>query len=103
MFIEAPVPRQPGDVARLLSTVFSANSVRCLYFWYYMAGTSIGTLRVSVQQNSNSLQVSVWELAGAQGQQWLQAQAVIPPQTDSFTVSYLKLTEVFYPRKTLSQ
>lgn len=50
MFIETSSPRQPGDVARLVSEVFSPVSAsgRCIHFWYSMNGRAVDTLRVNI-------------------------------------------------------
>ncbi|KAK7473655.1 hypothetical protein BaRGS_00035133, partial [Batillaria attramentaria] len=90
VYIEVSAPRQPGDRALLTSAMFPAGSVSCLHFFYNMYGSTIGTLRVWVRQNSDGRQVPIFELTGRQSTspQWLQGQAAIPAQTDAFSVVF---------------
>ena len=89
MFIEASSPRKLNDRALLASEMLPAGSASCFHFWYSMYGHDIYILRVWVRQNSNGLQVPIFELKGQQSTspQWLQGQAPIPTQSDSFSVS----------------
>ena len=89
MFIEASSPRKLNDRALLASEMLPAGSASCFHFWYSMYGHDIYILRVWVRQNSNGLQVPIFELKGQQSTspQWLQGQAPLPTQSDSFSVS----------------
>ena len=51
MFIETSSPRHPGDVAMLVSQVFSPTTSRgrCITFWYDMYGRTVDTLSIVVQ------------------------------------------------------
>ncbi|XP_078692072.1 MAM and LDL-receptor class A domain-containing protein 1-like [Branchiostoma floridae x Branchiostoma belcheri] len=75
MYIETTSPRQPGDVARLISPVLSAD-VNCLEFWYHMYGSGIGELRV---YQSSHLGTPLWSLAGDQGDVWHNATVGLAP------------------------
>lgn len=57
MFIETSSPRQPGDVARLVSEVFSplSGTGRCIQFWYNMYGRAVDILKVVVAPQGNKL------------------------------------------------
>ncbi|XP_035827621.1 MAM and LDL-receptor class A domain-containing protein 1-like [Aplysia californica] len=82
MFIETSSTKQ-GDRARLVSQVMRPvhGGDHCFKFWYHMYGSSIGTLRALVMHNASydviSSEVTVWELSGGSGNQWLQGQANI--------------------------
>ncbi|XP_019641851.1 PREDICTED: MAM and LDL-receptor class A domain-containing protein 1-like [Branchiostoma belcheri] len=70
MYIETSTPRQPGDIARLISPVLSSDT-RCLEFWYHMYGDGVEELRV-YQSSSDSSQLGtpLWSLTGDQGDVW---------------------------------
>ena len=89
MYIEASAPRKLNDHAFLASEMLPAGSATCFHFWYNMYGSNIYILRVWVRQNSNGMQAPIFELKGQQSSssQWLQGQASIPAQSDSFSVS----------------
>ena len=80
MYIEASAPRRLNDRAFLASEMLPAGSASCFHFWYNMYGRDINVLRVWVRQNSNGMQVPVFELKGQQSSspQWLQGQALCP-------------------------
>lgn len=48
-----------------------------MHFWYNMFGATIGSLSVSIQASGSSTPVKLWELSGAQGNQWNSAQVNI--------------------------
>lgn len=48
-----------------------------MQFWYNMYGATIGSLSVSVLVQGSSSPTKVWELSGAQGNQWKNAQVNI--------------------------
>ncbi|XP_019632083.1 PREDICTED: MAM and LDL-receptor class A domain-containing protein 2-like [Branchiostoma belcheri] len=87
LYLEASSPRLPGDVARLVSEAFPVATGRCLSFWYHMYGSGMGTLRV-VLHETQSRPVSVWEVSGDQGDQWLQGQ--VPLTTSSSFQIYVE-------------
>jgi len=50
MFLETSSPRQPGDIAHLVSEVFNPvpSTGRCIQFWYNMYGRAVDILRVII-------------------------------------------------------
>lgn len=48
-----------------------------MQFWYNMYGATIGSLSVSVLTQGSTSPTKVWELSGAQGYQWKNAQVNI--------------------------
>lgn len=46
VYIETSAPRQPGDIAWLVSSTRPATSSGCINFWYNMKGQTIDTLTV---------------------------------------------------------
>ncbi|XP_048242313.1 MAM and LDL-receptor class A domain-containing protein 1-like isoform X2 [Haliotis rufescens] len=73
MYIETSAPRRAGDDARLISSVLSGPTTpSCVTFWYYMYGSSEGTLKVYVLRNG-ARGSSIWHLSGNQGNSWMMA------------------------------
>ncbi|XP_066266533.1 scavenger receptor cysteine-rich type 1 protein M130-like [Branchiostoma lanceolatum] len=68
MYIEASSPRQPGDVARLVSPTLNAYGTHCLQFAYHLYGDSIGELRVKVGSDP------VFFRNASEGDSWQDAQ-----------------------------
>lgn len=83
MFIETSDPRKTGDIAWLVSEMFSPTSLRgrCIKFWYHMKGGSIGTLNVKLM-TQNGTKYPVWSLTGQQGGNWRYGQAPIRSNID---------------------
>ena len=79
MFIETSSPRQPGDIAYLISEPFDpTNSTgRCLRFWHHMKGASIGTLNVYIYSGSFSSMYLLWQRKGNKGNNWMLGQTPI--------------------------
>lgn len=77
IFIETSAPRRPGDQAVLQSATFPSTTGQCMQFWYNMYGATIGSLSVSVLTQGSTSPTKVWELSGAQGNQWKNAQVNI--------------------------
>ena len=79
VFIETSSPRQPGDIAYLISEPFDpTNSTgRCLRFWYHMKGASIGTLNVYIYNGSFSSMYLLWQRKGNKGNNWMLGQTPI--------------------------
>ncbi|XP_066292880.1 MAM and LDL-receptor class A domain-containing protein 1-like, partial [Branchiostoma lanceolatum] len=66
MYIETSSPRQPGDVARLISPALSYNT-RCLEFWYHMYGSHAEELNVYIKPTTSSqIGTAIWSLTGDQ-------------------------------------
>ncbi|UJR31098.1 hypothetical protein I4U23_018606, partial [Adineta vaga] len=56
MFIETSYPRQPGDIARLISPTFPASKeYNCLQFYYHQLGADVDTLNVYKRDVGGSL------------------------------------------------
>lgn len=55
MYIEASVPRNPGQKARLLTPQYPATQTpQCMTFYYHMYGKNIGSLNVRVCKYKNT-------------------------------------------------
>ncbi|XP_031553545.1 uncharacterized protein LOC116290605 isoform X2 [Actinia tenebrosa] len=67
-----------GDIARLVSPVFT--NVSCLKFYYFMYGMDIGGLEV-ITKIGNNAPTKVWLLDGNQGNMW--KFAMIPIQSNA--------------------
>lgn len=69
-----------------------------MQFWYNMYGATIGSLSVSVLVQGSSSPTKVWELSGAQGNQWKNAQVNIVSnkayQVSSFITRLIDLIHV---------
>ena len=66
MYIETS-PRQQGDKAVLNSPQLQFSGSMCLTFYYYMYGSAIGTLNVTIDGNN------VFTASGDKGNMWLRA------------------------------
>ncbi|CAH1245320.1 MDGA1 [Branchiostoma lanceolatum] len=74
MYIETSSPRQPGDVARMISPRVDTNALSCLRFAYHMFGRDTGTLNVLVDNGLTRTGLrQVWHTTGEQGNVWNQA------------------------------
>ena len=67
MYIEASIPRQPGDNAKLYSPPLEFFGNMCLQFYYHMSGATTGSLSVIVSGNL------VFSARGNKGGMWLKA------------------------------
>lgn len=69
-----------------------------MQFWYNMYGATIGSLSVSVLVQGSSSPTKVWELSGAQGNQWKNAQVNIVSnkayQVSSFITRLIDLINI---------
>ncbi|XP_065183994.1 MAM and LDL-receptor class A domain-containing protein 1-like [Sycon ciliatum] len=84
MYIETSSPRVSGDVASLLSPVYSAPVATCQFsFFYHMYGATVNRLTVNAVPSSGSA-IQLWTLSGNQGNSWKSA-----------TVSLSKVSTVF--------
>ena len=83
MFIETSDPRKTGDIAWLVSEMFSPTSSRgrCIKFWYHMKGGNIGTLNVKLM-TQNGTKIPAWSLTGQQGGTWRYGQAPVRSTVD---------------------
>jgi hypothetical protein len=52
----------------------------CFDFWYFMYGTSVGSLTVFLENSSG--RTSLWSKDGNQGNDWLQAKVPLSSKTD---------------------
>ncbi|CAG5126615.1 unnamed protein product, partial [Candidula unifasciata] len=85
MYLEASAPHIQGQTAVLSSERLSPTNGSCFTFWYHMYGSSIGKLNIliSITPTQNA---TVWSLFGDQGNQWLNGQAPIVSQYNSFFI-----------------
>lgn len=81
MYIETSQPRKPGDKARLISPTYKATSGRCLQFYYYMTGRSMGSLNIYMRKNGK-LGQPVWSRSGNQPDRWWIGQATLNSDVD---------------------
>ncbi|XP_066300036.1 MAM and LDL-receptor class A domain-containing protein 1-like [Branchiostoma lanceolatum] len=89
LFIETSSPRVNGDVARIVSTRFDGGQDRCFSFWYHMYGTSVGSLRVYVQEiGSQTVESLLWELSGDQTNQWYSGQVGLASRTNPYQLVF---------------
>ncbi|KAK3090552.1 hypothetical protein FSP39_012634 [Pinctada imbricata] len=84
MYTEASSPRNPGDVAELVSKTLPANQEYCFSMWYNMYGSSMGRLSVYTQHGTKKS--TVLTKSGDQGSSWHSYRVTIPLQTTPFTV-----------------
>ena len=72
MYIESSSPREPHDIAALVSPlVVTEAATSCLAFWYHMEGTTLGALTVEVGDAQLHELTTVWTRAGRSlGNQW---------------------------------
>ena len=77
-YIEASLPRNVNDTARLISALLPPNSRPgvCLSFWYHMYGPDIDTLSVYAKVGS-SLGSAIWKRTGNQANKWKYGQVFI--------------------------
>lgn len=66
IYAEASSPRQPGDLARLVSPILTGS--HCVVFRYHMNGANMGSLRM--YGRVGSFEQQVWERSGDQGDTW---------------------------------
>ncbi|XP_068681521.1 MAM and LDL-receptor class A domain-containing protein 2-like isoform X3 [Montipora foliosa] len=71
MFIETSSPRQEGDNAKLELVLPGNGELGCLFFYYHMYGTDMGTLNVF------SGNMKVFNESGNQGNIWRKAETTI--------------------------
>ncbi|XP_019616112.1 PREDICTED: MAM and LDL-receptor class A domain-containing protein 1-like [Branchiostoma belcheri] len=69
MYIETSIPRQPGDVARLVSPRVDVSGPSCLRFAYHMFGSSVGQLNVYVDNREAGWRLA-WNKTGDMGSVW---------------------------------
>ena len=67
MFIEASIPRQPGDNAKLYSPPLEFFGNMCLQFYFHMSGATTGSLNITVSGNL------VFFARGDKGDMWRKA------------------------------
>lgn len=87
LYIETSAPRKQGDTAVIQSQEIPINPQYCFSFWYFMHGTSVGSLNVSYQLQNTPVTRQVWTMSGDQGSIWKQATVNIGNTPESFHVS----------------
>ncbi|CAF4086941.1 unnamed protein product, partial [Rotaria sordida] len=72
MYIETSAPRQPGDIARLISPVFPASKqYNCLQFYYHQYGIDIGAFNVYKRDVGGSLNpLKIFSSQGNRFDEW---------------------------------
>ncbi|XP_033751996.1 MAM and LDL-receptor class A domain-containing protein 1-like [Pecten maximus] len=86
-YLESSNPNHPGYDAKLVSESLSAHTHKCMYFWYNVYGSNIGTLRVWTTATTTNPK-PLWELSGSQQNQWYQGIVPLQNQNTSFTVIF---------------
>lgn len=76
MFTESSNPNYPTKTAIFNSPCFDLSSVSNakFKFKYHMYGSSMGTLKLEVQEDGSSTWTSVWSKSGDQGNSWKDAE-----------------------------
>ena len=89
MYIEASLPRRPGQAARLFSPLVtvSGSSTECLEFWYHMYGPHVGSLSVYTNTTTGILSTAIWSRNATQGNLWKSA-VVEVQMNQSYMVSF---------------
>lgn len=95
LYIETSAPRRQGDTAVIQSQEIPVNPAYCFSFWYFMHGSSVGSLNVSYEMNGLPGR-QVWTLSGEQGSQWKQAAVDIGNTPQSFHVSCIYPLSFFF-------
>ena len=95
LYVEASSPAQEGDKARLLSHQFPPTTARCLSFWYHMYGSSTGNLSVYTLAKDFK-RTLLWQKAGNQGNQWMQAKVSITSSLDHKVWKCVLTDETFW-------
>ena len=55
VYYESSSPAKRGNLARLVSPELNFNYDTCLYFYYHMYGTTMGTLRIKTKVSATRL------------------------------------------------
>ena len=72
-----------GTKAQLVSYRYYASDPHCtMSFWYYMAGTSVGSLAVKLKLADKSKYKVLYTLSKSQGESWKNANVSIGAQKD---------------------
>ena len=76
-----------GDVARITSRTINPTSINgnCLTWWYHMAGQSMGTMNVYLNDLTAQTSLLLWSRTGDQSGEWLMFERTIK-STNKFTV-----------------
>lgn len=85
MYIETSSPRVQGDNAKLKSRPLKFSGTMCLGFYYHMYGSSIGSLKVSINSKE------VFSKSGNKGNAWLKASVTISSIAGSHQVRDISL------------
>ncbi|KAH9494982.1 hypothetical protein Btru_018318 [Bulinus truncatus] len=92
IYLESSAPSKPGDRAVLDSQmipVIADNDMFCFSLWYFMYGSDIGYLNVTVKTIDDTTPQTVFTIFGNQGQNWKQALINIPKPSDTFQISVI--------------
>lgn len=88
--------QSPGRKARIESELIP-NDIRCVSFYYYLAGTTGAQINVYVRDPRTDTYTSLWSTDQAHGAFWVQQEITVRPNmtvngTRLFTVVYEAVT-----------
>ena len=72
MYIETSLPRKKGDNAKLNSPLLNFTGDMCLEFSYHMYGSTIGALKVIINDTE-----TVFSATGNLGDGWLESRTTV--------------------------
>ncbi|XP_078669345.1 MAM and LDL-receptor class A domain-containing protein 1-like [Branchiostoma floridae x Branchiostoma belcheri] len=75
--------KTPSQTAILRSMQLASAINHCLTFYYYMAGTGVGSLAVLQRQVGEQRRTELWSVEGDQGREWRQARVDITSPVDA--------------------
>lgn len=90
MYIETS-DQNPGEKARMISTMHPKTDGQCLMFFYHMYGDHVDTLNVYLKTVGGLGQQPEWTMSGNQGDTWYKGVIDIKT-TVSFQVSHCFVT-----------
>ena len=80
-----------------MSRDVNPNQQRCLEFFYFMYGESMGELNVYTATDEAEPDVLIWTLKGEQGKEWLKAKVPLPYSDAKFKVTSLSVFQLRVP------
>ncbi|XP_028414604.1 MAM and LDL-receptor class A domain-containing protein 2-like, partial [Dendronephthya gigantea] len=88
IFTEASFPAKENDTTLLTSKLFPPSQCRCISWYYYMYGRSMGELSVYIKDPVGSKRI-IWDKKGDQGNRWILGSATISNvSTTSYQVEF---------------
>ncbi|KAH9494976.1 hypothetical protein Btru_018310, partial [Bulinus truncatus] len=92
VYLKSNAQSKPGDTAVLDSQMIPVTTeydMFCFSLWYFMYGTDIGYLNVTIKTVDKPRPKTVFSLLGNQGQIWKQALVNIPKPSNTFQISVI--------------